>query len=224
MHRVFVLFKLLRFALALAIPLVILLGLAKYIGEPYVEDAVAEAVRDDLDAKEADVDVQMPLRPGLIRGEVGKVVVIVRGLRQGDIPVRALRATVFNAQVPLSDVASRRLALSFDRVTLRAIVTEEAVRGYLRKKLRRAAGGQEVRVELRDGEMVARVGVLEVPLRVSVVGDQQLKISAEGAIATGLGEPIDLGRLPYGLRVRDVRVERNRLIVTGGRGAGTVII
>lgn len=217
-------FRLLRFALALAVPLVILLGLAKYIGEPYVEDAVAEAVREDLDAKEAEVDVQMPLRPGLVRGEVGEVVVIVRGLRQGDIPVRALRATVQNAKVPLSDIASRRLAISFDRITLRAIVTEEAVRGYLRKKLRRAVAGQPVRVELRDGEMVARVGAVEVPLEIAVVGDQQLKITAKGAIATGLGEPIDLGRLPYGLRVRDVRVERDRLIVTGGRGAGTVVI
>jgi len=221
---VFLPFRLLRFALALAVPLVILLGLAKYIGEPYVEDAVAEAVREDLDAKEAEVDVQMPLRPGLVRGEVGEVVVIVRGLRQGDIPVRALRATVQNAKVPLSDIASRRLAISFDRITLRAIVTEEAVRGYLRKKLRRAVAGQPVRVELRDGEMVARVGAVEVPLEIAVVGDQQLKITAKGAIATGLGEPIDLGRLPYGLRVRDVRVERDRLIVTGGRGAGTVVI
>ena len=155
---------------------------------------------------------------------------------QGDVRLRTLTATLAGARVPLRDVLSGTVsAVPVDRVDARVLLPYDALdRSEQGLRVTVSAAGERLRVRgsvrvLGRDLRASALSRLSVDGDVLVVTAQSFDVGSDladrvvsGALGDRFDLRVDLGGLPYGLRVDEVRVADAGLEVRA-RAVGTVL-
>jgi LmeA-like phospholipid-binding len=220
--------RLIRVLLPIALLLAAIYVLFRFVAVPYAESQAADAISNDLGA-DVTVHADPPLRPGLLSGDLGDLVVKSDELERQGIVVNDVRARIHDAHASLGDLFGGTVRVRFSKIDLRGRVGEATLAKYLRDHFASAdiKGTNRLTVDVKPGVLVAHLPKGDVPLHVAVSGPTTLRLSpAIGGIlgrlvGNALSTGIDLAPLPYGLRLRTVRLVEGAALVTAGRGPGT---
>lgn len=231
---------LLRRVIVLVILLAVLGGIALAVvvtvGRPIVEDRVAAALGDELGT---DVEVSSTgSASDLARGDLGDVEATAGRVTRGGIEIEDIRVVATAAKVDLGALRSREVRVRTDGIEASGRISEEALDLYVRPQLAKSPlrPVRAARVAVEDGEIVIRSGRLAVGLEVAVAADGALELTAVqrgttpaaraavAAVADALSEPIVIGELPFDVRIDDVEVDGDRVVVTGSSPPGELLL
>ncbi len=223
---------LIRRLIKILVPIVLLLAavyvLFRFVAVPYAESRAADSISNDLGA-DVTVHADAPFRPGLVSGELGDLVVKSDRLERQGIVVNDVRARIHDAKTDVGDLLGGTVKVHFSRIDLSGRVGEAALAKYLRDHFATAdiQGTNKLTVDARPGVLIAHLPNGSVPLHVAVSGPTTLRLTpAVGGVVgrlvgNALSSGIDLAPLPYGIRLRTVRLVDGAALVTAGRGPGT---
>jgi hypothetical protein len=222
---------LIRRLIKILLPIVLLLAavyvLFRFVAVPYAESEAADAISNDLGA-DVTVHADAPLRPGLLGGDLGDLVVKSNRLERQGIVVNDVRARIHDANADVGDLLSGTARVRFSRIDLSGRAGEATLARYLRDHFASAdiQGTNQLTVDVKPGVLIARLPNGSVPLHVTVSGPTTLRLTpAVGGVVgrlvgNALSTGIDLAPLPYGIRLRTVRLVEGAAIFTAGRGPG----
>jgi hypothetical protein len=220
--------RLVKVLLPIALLLAAIYVLFRFVAVPYAESQAADAISSDLGA-DVTVHADTPLRPGLLSGDLGDLVVRSDRLERQGLVVNDVRARIHDAHTSLGDLVGGTVRVRFSKIDLSGRVGEATLARYLRDHFASAdiQGTNELRVDVKPGVLVAHLPNGSVPLHVAVSGPTTLRLTpAVGGIVgqligDALSTGIDLAPLPYGIRLRTVRLVEGAALVTAGRGPGS---
>jgi hypothetical protein len=220
--------RLIRILLPIALLLAAIYVLFRFVAVPYAESQAADAISNDLGA-DVTVHADAPLRPGLVSGDLGDLVVTSDRLERQGIVVNDVRARIHDAKTDVGDLLSGTVKVRFSRIDLSGRAGEATLAKYLRDHFATAdiKGTNKLTVDVKPGILIAHLPNGSVPLHVAVSGPTTLRLTpAVGGIVgrlvgDALSTGIDLAPLPYGIRLRSVRLVEGAAIFTAGRGPGT---
>jgi len=216
-----------RLLVPLATVVVLVGALIWFVAIPLVERQAANAIGREL-GSDVDVEAHPKLRLGLLEGELGPADVRADPFRRHGLEISDLEVRVAKADVEVGALRDRDVIVGYDGIAGHARVREAALTAYVRDMLGRAQvrGAAGATVDLDPGQATATLRGVRVPVRASAVPPTGLRIEALGTtdaartLRRALPDAVELGPLPYDLRLRRVRVTRGALAVSGGRGAG----
>lgn len=216
----------------LVVTLVVLLGLllvADRAGAAVASRAVASQVQSSAGLPaEPDVAIAgFPFLTQALAGRYERVEVEAVGVPAGELTLSRLDATLTGVRVPLSEVLSGSLAgVPVERVQARALVGyDELVRLSGERRLSLVPSGDRLRVtgsvevlgQTLSATAVSRVEVVEGDLRVIAESYEIGDAAADELVTRALGDRFDLripvSGLPYGLRLTDVQIDPEGLVV-----------
>src|SRR6185503_17865165 len=109
--------RLLRILLPIALLLAAIYVLFRFIAVPYAESQAADAISNDLGA-DVTVHADAPLRPGLLSGDLGDLVVTSDRLERQGIVVNNVRARIHDARTDVGDLLSGTVKVRFRKIDL----------------------------------------------------------------------------------------------------------
>jgi hypothetical protein len=216
----------------LVIVLVVLAGavvlLLTLVVQPYVQSKAANAIGKQLGTK-VTVDSSTLVTPGIISGDVGALTVKADTYQKGAIPVRDLQAKVHGGSVDMGSLFSGSPKLTWSSLDMTAEVRPGALAKYLRTRLAAAGvpGADRAFVHMAPGQATLIVDKHRFPIRIDTVAPASVRVTPEatGALASelsgALAASVNVGPLPYGLRLTGVQVVANAAVVTAHAGKGT---
>jgi hypothetical protein len=178
-----------------------------------------------------------PFLPQIVRGRYQAVEVWALDLRPEPLPVAEVDATLTGVRLPLGDVLRRSVSqVDADSVRARVMLRYGDLNTYLAgRNLSVAAAGPSLRVTgtarvlgrdfsaaavsdvaVRDGQVVVTAHRIETG---NSLADTALSAAAD---ARRLDFTVRLGSLPVGLRLTDVRVQPDGLVLTADARAVVV--
>ena len=216
---------------ALLVVLLLLVGLAVVadrVAEQVAEGVVARQIEGELGVR-PEVEVGgFPFLTQAIGGRYQEITVDAPQVRRGDVTVQDVRATLTGTQVPLSDVVGGSLSeVPVDGLRGSGLVPWSTLEGATGDRLRLEAEGEQVRVsgtvsalgQSVEGSALATPSVDGSDLRLQA-GDVTVDgAPVPGPVAQALSAALSLTYqvppLPYDLRLREVDVTEEGVVVTG---------
>jgi hypothetical protein len=220
-----ILFRLVRL-LVLAALLVVVLGVVGVIaGRPFVERLAARSIEDRLGTP-VTVAIDTPLRPGVVRGDVGTVTVRAASFERDGLRLAGARATYRGVRLDMADLLSGDVQLHYASVGFEGALTESALRAYLRPVLdTRGLPSKDLRVTIADDRATLRAGQLRVSVTARVAGRSAIAlvpVSGSPLHRQALASPIRLGPHPDGVRLTGVTLRAGTARIAGRGDAGEI--
>jgi hypothetical protein len=217
--RLFVLLVLLVVAIAILLSLVV---------QPFVEHQASSAIGKQLGTK-VTVDAGSVFNPGVLKGDVGPLKIHADTFKRGAIPVRNLNARVHGGSLALGSVLSGSPKLTWSSIDMTAEVRPGALAKYLRVILEQAGvpGADRAFVHIEPAGATLIVDKHRVPVRLTIIPPSAVKVTPEGSdalaseLASALGTKVDVGPLPYGLRLTGLTLITNAARVGARAGKGS---
>jgi hypothetical protein len=221
------LIRLIRTVVVLALLLGALIVLVALVVQPFVESQASDAIGRELGTK-VSVDAGSVLSPGIVSGDVGDLKVHADTFKRGDIGVRNLRATVHGASLDIGSIFGGSPKLTWSRLQMTAEVRPGALAKYLRIVLDQAGvpGAARAFVHMAPGSATLIVDRQRIPVRLTVQPPSSILVTPSGSssLVSELGDalqaPVDVGPLPYGLRLGTITLVANAARVTASAGKG----
>lgn len=218
--------RLLRLLIPLVLIVVALAAVVRIALVPVAEHQAEDALGRAFGAP-VDVTLDPPFRPSFLRGRVGDVEIHAVDVTRGGLTVHDVQARVVDAHVRPLQLARGTLRVRFSAIRMRGVVTQAALAQLVRARLA-AASMPSVRTA-RVRLTAAGVTVFAPPggryrFRVVVPSADRVELVPLSAVPPQVADatrPILVEDLPYGIHVTGVRTQVGRLVLSGGRGAGT---
>jgi hypothetical protein len=219
--------RLIRLVIVLGLLLGALIVLVSLVVQPFVEHQAADAIGRQLGTK-VTVDAGSVLSPGIVSGSVGDLKVHADTFQKGEIGVRNLQATVSGASLEVGSVFSGSPKLSWSSLQMTAEVRPGALAKYLRGVLDQAGvpGATKAFVHMAPGSATLIVDKHRIPVRLTVQPPSSILVTPSGTgtlatqLASALRAAVDVGPLPYGLRLTTVTLVADAARVAARAGKG----
>jgi hypothetical protein len=219
--------RLIRLVVVLILLLGALIVLVSLVVQPFVERQAADAIGRQLGTK-VTVDAGSVLSPGIVSGNVGPLTVKADTFERGVIPVRNLRAKVHGASIALGSVFGGSPKLTWSSLDMTADVRPGALAKYLRGILASAGvpGASRAFVHIAPGTSVLIVDKKRVPVTLAVVPPSSIRVTPHGSgalatqLASALSATVNVGPLPYGLRLTGITLVTDAARVSAQAGKG----
>jgi LmeA-like phospholipid-binding len=220
---VFIIFRLVRLLVFLAV-IVFVLGLIGFVlGRPFAERLVARSIEDRLGTP-VSVSIATSLEPGVLRGDVGNVTVRAAQFERDGLRLAGARAIYRGVKIEIPDLISGDLQLHYASVGFQGSLTEAALAAYLRPLLReRGLPSKSLRVEITRNRATLRMGTQRAVVRARIAGVSSIElvpVSGSAPVMRALSDPIRLGPLPDGVRLTGVLLRNGRATIAGRGEAG----
>lgn len=217
----FILFRLVRLLVFLAVILVVLGVIAFVVGRPFVERLAARSIEDRLGTP-VSVSIASTIKPGIARGDLGNVTVRAKQFERDGLRLAGARAIYRGVNVGVSDLISGDVHLHYASVGFQGTLTEAALAAYLRPLLtERGLPAKNLRVTITKGRATLRLGQEQAAVRAKIVGRSSIELvplSGPQALMRAIAAPIQLGPLPDGVRLTGILLRPGRATIAG-RGA-----
>jgi hypothetical protein len=212
--------------------LVLLLGaiaiLASLVVQPFVEHQASSAIGKQL-GTDVSVDAGSVFSPGVLKGDVGALEIHADTFRRGVIPVRNLNAKVHGGSLALGSLLSGSPKLTWSSLDMTAEVRPGALAKYLRGILEEAGvpGAERAFVHIEPAGATLIVDKHRVPVGLTIVPPSSVKVTPQGAgalaarLASALATKVNVGPLPYGLRLTGITLITNAARVSARAGSGS---
>ena len=218
----FILLRLARLLVFLVLIVVVLGVVAFVLGRPFVERLAARSIEDRIGTP-VSVSIGTTLRPGIARGDLGKVTVKAAQFERDGLRLAGARATYRGVSVGISDLISGDVRLHYSSVGFQAQLTQSALAAYLRPLLtERGLPSKKLRVTIANGRAILHTGSLSAAVRAKVVGRSSIElvpVSGSAPLRRALSSPIQLGPLPDGVHLTAIALRAGAATIAGG-GAG----
>jgi hypothetical protein len=219
--------RLIRLVVVLVLLLGALIVLVSLVVQPFVERQAADAIGRQLGTK-VTVDAGSVLSPGIVSGNVGPLTVKADTFERGVIPVRNLRAKVHGASIALGSVFGGSPKLTWSSLDMTADVRPGALAKYLRGILASAGvpGAARAFVHIAPGTSVLIVDKKRIPVTLAVVPPSSIRVTPQGSgalatqLASALSATVNVGPLPYGLRLTGITLVTDAARVSAQAGKG----
>jgi hypothetical protein len=167
--------------------------------------------------------------PGVIKGDVGPLKIHADTFTRGVIPVRNLTAKVHGASLAIGSIFSGSPKLEWSSLDMTAEVRPGALAKYLRGVLAQSnvPGAERAFVHMAPGSATLIVDRRRIPIALTVVPPSSVKVTPTGnnalvtQLANALQTKVDVGPLPYGLRLTGIKLVANAARVTAHAGNGS---
>jgi hypothetical protein len=221
-----ILFRLVRTLVFLVLILVVAGVVAFVVGRPFVERLAARAIEDRI-GMPVSVSISTSLRPGIARGDLGKVTVRAKGFDRDGLRLVGARAVYQGAHVELRSLLSGDVRVHYESVAFQGTLTQSALAAYLRSLLTaRGLPARKPHVTIGKGRATVAMGTQHAAMSATIVGASSVKLvplgSGSSALAGELASPIQLGPLPDGVRLTAVTLRAGRATISGGGDAGRI--
>jgi LmeA-like phospholipid-binding len=221
------LWRLIRLVVVLGLVVGALIVLVALVVQPFVQSQAADAIGRQLDTK-VTVDAGSVLSPSIVSGDVGDLKVHADTFKQGEIGVRNLRATVHGASLNLGSIFGGSPKLTWSSLDMTAEVRPGALAKYLRGVLGQAGvpGADKAFVHMAPGSATLIVNRQRIPVQLTVQPPTSILVTpaGSGSLASELGDalkaPVDVGPLPYGLRLGTITLVADAARVSAHAGKG----
>jgi LmeA-like phospholipid-binding len=222
---VFILFRLVRTLVFLALILVVAGVIAFLVGRPFVERLAARSIEDRIGTP-VNVSISSSLRPGIARGDLGEITVRAKQFDRNGVKLVGARAVYQGAHVELRKLLSGDVRVHYESVAFQGGLTESALAVYLRSLLsERGLAAKKLRVTITTGSATVTLGSRHAAMTARIVGTSSVKLVPLGGSATLAGQlsaPIQLGPLPDGVHLTAITLRAGRATITGGGRAGRI--
>jgi hypothetical protein len=222
---VVILFRLVRTLVFVVLILVVVGVVAFVVGRPFAERLAARSIEDRLGTA-VSVSITTALRPGVVRGDLGKVTVRAKKFDRDGLNLVGVRAVYRGASIELGQLLSRNIRLHYTSVAFQATLTEAALSAYLRPLLtERGLSAKKLRVTITKGRATVAMGSQHASMSATIVGASSIKLVPSGgtaALTAALTAPLQLGPLPDGVHLTHITLRAGRAVVTGSGGAGRI--
>jgi hypothetical protein len=216
--RLLVLLALLLGAIAILLSLVV---------QPFVEHQASSAIGREL-GTDVSVDAGSVFSHGVIKGDIGPLEIHADTFKRGVIPVRNLKAKVHGGSLSLGSVLSGSPELHWSSLDMTAEVRPGALAKYLRGVLAESSvpGAERAFVHMEPSGAVLIVDRHRVPVKLTVIPPSSVKVTPVGSdalatqLSSALATRVDVGPLPYGLRLTGVTVVTDAARVSAHAGKG----
>lgn len=194
------------------------------------QSAVAARLAEAGGLAAPEVDVRgVPFLAQAVRGRYSDVVVRARDVPAGQVRLRTLVVQLRGVTVPLGDVVRRRVsAVPVGSLSGRAVLTWESVAGALAARGLRVAPTSDGRVRVTGRVQVLGRGVEATAVSRPTLEGGELVVTAERfevgsavadavlsrALGSRLDVRLDVGALPYGLRLTGVAAARDGVVLS----------
>ena len=220
--------RLIRLVVVLALLFGALIVLVALVVQPLVESQASDAIGRKLGTK-VTVDAGSVLSPSIVSGDVGDLKVNADTFKRGDIGVRNLHATVHGASLNIGSVLGRSPKLTWSGLDMTAEVRPGALAKYLRGVLAQAGvpGAARAFVHMAPGSATLIVDRQRIPVHLTVQPPSSILVTpaGTGSLVSQLGDalraPVDVGPLPYGLRLGTITLITDAARVTARAGKGS---
>jgi hypothetical protein len=220
--------RLLRLFVTLALLIAAIAILASLVVEPFVEHQASSAIGRQLGTK-VTVDAGSVVSPGVVEGDVGPLKIHADTFERGAIPVRNLNAKVHGGSLALGSLLSGSPKLTWSSLDMTAEVRPGALAKYLRGVLSTSGvpGADKAFIHMAPGSVTLIVDRHRIPVKLTVVQPSSVKVTPIGSdaltsqLATALQTNVDVGPLPYGLRLTGITVVANAARVAAHAGKGS---
>ena len=217
--------RLVRTVIVLALFFLVLGVVVVVLGRPFVERLAARSIEDRLGTP-VNVSIDVPVRPGVARGDVGRVTVEAQQFERNGLSLAGARAVYRGVQLQLSDLFSGNVRLRYTSVGFQGTLTQAALRAYLKPVLaRRGIPSKQLTVLIHTGNATLRAGSLHGVVRAKVVGGssiQLIPLSGSATLMQALKAPIQLGPLPDGVQLTGIALHKGRATIAGSGEAGKI--
>jgi hypothetical protein len=218
-----ILFRLVRLAVVLVLLLAVLAIAGAIAGRPFVERLAARSIEDRLGTP-VTVSIDTPVRPGLLRGDVGTVTVRASQFERDGLRLAGARATYRGVRLDLAGLVSGDVQLHYASVGFEGALTESALRAYLRPVLdTRGLPSKNLRITIGDDRATLRSGMLHASVTARVAGRSSIELvplKGSPLLTQALRSPIRLGPLPDGVRLTGVTLRGGTARIAGRGEAG----
>jgi hypothetical protein len=219
--------RLIRLVIVLAVLLGAIALLLSLVVQPFVQHRAADAIGSQLGTK-VTVDAGTVLTPGIFSGDVGPLTVEADTYKKGVIAVRNLEAKVHGGSVDLGSLFSGSPKLTWKSLDMTAEVRPGALAKYLRVRLASAGvpGAQRAFVHIAPEGATLIVDKHRIPIRLDALPPASVRVTAEGTgalqskLSPVLAQSVNVGPLPYGLRLTGLRLAKNAAVVSAHAGKG----
>jgi hypothetical protein len=205
--------RLIRLAVLLGLLLVAIAILLSLVVQPFVERQASSAIGTQLGTK-VTVNAGSFFSPGVIKGDVGPLKIHADTFKRGVIPVRNLDAKVHGASLSLGSLLSGSPKLTWSSLDMTAEVRPGALAKYLRGVLAQGGvpGADRAFIHMAPGSVTLIVDRHRVPVTLTVIPPSSIKVTPAGGdalaaqLASALQTKVDVGPLPYGLRLTGITI------------------
>jgi hypothetical protein len=219
--------RLIRLVIVLAVLVGAIALLLSLVVQPFVQHQAADAIGRQLGTK-VTVDAGTVLSPGIVSGNVGPLTVKADTYQKGVIPVRNLQAKVHGGSVDLGSLFSGSPKLTWSSLDMTAEVRPGALAKYLRGRLSSAGipGAERAFVHIQPDGATLIVDKQRIPVRIDAVPPSSVRVTAEGTgaiqsqLSSVLAASVNVGPLPYGLRLTGLKLIANAAVVSAHAAKG----
>jgi LmeA-like phospholipid-binding len=217
--------RLARTVVVLALFFLVLGVVVVVLGRPFVERIAARSIEDRLGTP-VSVSIDVPVRPGIARGDVGKVTVHADQFERNGLALTGAQAVYRGVHLNLSDLIGGNVRLRYSSVNFQGTLTQAALRAYLKPLLAgRGVPSKHLVVLIHQGDATLRAGSLRSTVRVKVVAGSSIQLIAVNGSALLVGAletPIQLGPLPDGVQLTGIVLSKGFATILGRGEAGTI--
>lgn len=219
----FIIFRLVRLVVFLAVILAVVGVIAFVVGRPFVERLAARSIEDRIGTP-VNVSIATSVEPGILRGELGEVTVRASQFERDGLRLAGTRAVYRGVDVEVSDLISGDVRLHYASVDFQAQLTQTALTAYLKPLLsERGLPSENLRVTISKGRATLRSGSLNVATRATIRGISSIQLVPVGGspiLMRALADPIQLGPLPEGIRLTSIVLRKGGATIAGRGDAG----
>ncbi len=220
--------RLIRLVVLLALLVGAIAILLSLVVQPFVERQASSAIGKQLGTK-VTVDAGSVLSLGVIKGDVGPLKVHADTFKRGVIPVRNLDARIHGGSLSLGSLLSGSPKLHWSSIDMTAEVRPGALAKYLRGVLEQSSvpGADKAFVHMAPGSTTLIVDRHRIPVTLTLIPPSSIKVTPIGTdalvtqLADALATRVDVGPLPYGLRLTGVTVIADAARVSAHGGTGS---
>ena len=217
--------RLVRTVVVLALFFLVLGVVVVVLGRPFVERIAARSIEDRLGTP-VSVSIDVPVRPGIARGDVGEVTVHADQFERNGLQLAGAQAVYRGVRLHLSDLLGGNVRLHYSSVNFQGTLTQAALRAYLKPLLAgRGVPSKHLVVLIHKGDATLRAGSLRGTVRAKVVGGssiQLIAVNGSGPLVQALETPIQLGPLPDGVQLTGIVLNKGLATILGRGEAGTI--
>jgi hypothetical protein len=220
---VFILLRLVR-ALVFLVLILVVIGVVGFVlGRPFAERLAARSIEDRVGTP-VTVSIATSIKPGVVRGDLGKVTVTAKKFEHNGLRLAGAQAVYQGVAVQFSDLLSGDVRLRYSSVGFQGTLTEAGLVQYLRPLLaRRGLPSAKLRATIGKGAATLRMGKLHAVIGARIVGRSSIRLvprSGSPALRRAITGAIQLGPLFDGVHLTKIALNDGRATLTGSGPGG----
>jgi hypothetical protein len=222
---VFILLRLVRTLVFLALILAVVGVVGFVLGRPFVERLAARSIEDRVGTP-VSVSIATSVKPGVLRGNLGNVTVTARKFEHNGLRLAGAQAVYHGVAIQFSDLFSGNVRLRYSSVDFEGTLTQGGLASYLKPLLaRRGLPSKNLRVTIDKGAATLRSGKLHAVVGARIVGLSSIRFvprSGSAALRRALSGAIQLGPLFDGVHLTGIALNKGRATLTGAGAGGKI--